>query len=299
MAPAGDGAAGDASADRPVGTGGDTPRDAAAGSGGGDAAGGVGGIDALGSTDLPANGERLGEVVLRQEGGESVAEARFFVRTMRPPQAFGLCGSCTEYHKDSCVSISCPTGSRCLDATYADPQPFAYQYASAGSITVTRPVGAALVLPPPTSGAYWPVRAPGPLGDPGQPLTVEAEGAAVSPFRGSVAIPGSLELTEPPASATTWERLPSRIRWRPSSGGSVEVSVKSLFMPDMGGTETTTTCTAPAEAGDIVVPPLSFSVPRATVTVRRIASSKIAAGSFDVTLRVVSAEFAFQVSTPP
>jgi hypothetical protein len=221
-----------------------------------------------------------GVVTVREEGAETVAEARFFEAVPDPPPVMG-CG-CQELDWQGCRIRSCGIGPGCSWQP-APPPPRSF---GAGTLTINRPGGAALIVPSPPTGGYGPVRAAGKLGTAGALVTVDGAGGIVPVFHAAVPIPEPLELTDP-----AWPSVVSgqavRVRWRPAPTGQVEVEMTWVFKPDMHWTESTTTCAAPAAAGELVVPPSAFPVQQVSVRLRRLSRALVDAGAFAVTTEVV------------
>jgi hypothetical protein len=229
-----------------------------------------------GAPDLaPASG--VGVVTVREEGAETVAEARFFEPVPDPPPSLG-CG-CQEYQMNGCRIRSCGTGPHCS----REPPPPAPRSFGAGTLTVARPAGSPLALSPPAGGAYAPVRAVGKLGAAGALVTVDGAGGIVPSFHAAAPIPEPFELAEPSVS----RGQPIRLRWKPGPTGQVEAAVTSLFKPDMSWTETTATCVAPATVGELALPSPPFPINQVSLRVRRLGTAVVAAGAFNVTVEAV------------
>jgi hypothetical protein len=228
------------------------------------------------SSPTPAG---IGLVTIRQDGPHYThASASFFEPVPSVPDSRG-CG-CEEYEMGGCRLRGCRLDAACSGQTVPAARSF-----GAGPITIGLPSGLPLKLTPARETDYFAQSADGPPGDSGALVTADAAGGTVSPFHVSAPIPEPLELTEP--APTVARDQPVRVRWTPAPTGQVEAALTWQFRPDMTGRETTVTCTAPATAGELVLPAPNASDAQASLRVRRLATGVVQAGTFAVTLEVV------------
>jgi hypothetical protein len=220
--------------------------------------------------------------------------------SLGPPDSYNGSANALFLESSSAVNPSCAvttsgpcTATVCTTSGAGGGDAGALTYPSAGTITITTPMGPGFTLSPGADGSYTFTTRQGQLWTAGGSVAVSAAGAAVPAFSGAVSAPPDITLTAPVFGANTYVTISRAtdlaVTWTGGGAGNVRITFGTTHTGSFTGVQ----CVVPQGPGAAAIPAAVLGklakADGATIlgsfAVVPLNDTNLKAGDFDVILR--------------